>query len=362
MMNDCLFYCLDECLRPLSARLKHVLTEISFLCPLFCAVNSPLIDLEEEIGVPAIEMWLYTVSLSSLLLSSSRPDILLTQHFKEDLSRYNNALRLRLADDGDTLHKAEKLRCIVYTCLSFLLHRWLTSARLQKDSRTDLYDQLACQVDNLLADASLYRKLMDEFAQSAVKEKAKGYQSTPLTPEHLFLIVTEALKRAEEVESAVAITALRAELAALCTENTVALCTENTVALCAENTASSAENTALCAENTVALCAEKTVVSSAENREADTEQDVNSKKFSINQILMLFEGWVDVPLDSSHVNQCAIARLVNRISGWSEESVRVRVANGVNYSGPQGRRDVKLVSSMLDEVNPLYADRIRGNI
>ena len=324
MMNDCLFYCLDECLRPLSARLKHVLTEISFLCPLFCAVNSPLIDLEEEIGVPAIEMWLYTVSLSSLLLSSSRPDILLTQHFKEDLSRYNNALRLRLADDGDTLHKAEKLRCIVYTCLSFLLHRWLTSARLQKDTRTDLYDQLACQVDNLLADASLYRKLMDEFAQSAVKEKAKGYQSTPLTPEHLFLIVTEALKRAEEVESAVAITALRAELAALCAENTV--------------------------------------VSSTENREADTAQDVNSKKFSINQILMLFESWFDVPLDSSHVNQCAIARLVNRISGWSEESVRVRVANGVNYSGPQGRRDVKLVSSMLDEVNPLYADRIRGNI
>lgn len=339
MMNDCLFYCLDECLRPLSARLKHVLTEISFLCPLFCAVNSPLIDLEEEIGVPAIEMWLYTVSLSSLLLSSSRPDILLTQHFKEDLSRYNNALRLRLADDGDTLHKAEKLRCIVYTCLSFLLHRWLTSARLQKDTRTDLYDQLACQVDNLLADASLYRKLMDEFAQSAVKEKAKGYQSTPLTPEHLFLIVTEALKRAEEVESAVAITALRAELAALCTENTVALCTENT--------ASSAENT---------------VVSSAENREADTAQDVNSKKFSINQILMLFEGWVDVPLDSSHVNQRAMARLISRVSGWSEESIRVRVANGVNYSGPQGRRDVKLVSSMLDEVNPLYADRIRGNI
>ena len=340
MMNDCLFYCLDECLRPLSARLKHVLTEISFLCPLFCAVNSPLIDLEEEIGVPAIEMWLYTVSLSSLLLSSSRPDILLTQHFKEDLSRYNNALRLRLADDGDTLHKAEKLRCIVYTCLSFLLHRWLTSARLQKDARTDLYDQLACQVDNLLADASLYRKLMDEFAQSAVKEKAKGYQSTPLTPEHLFLIVTEALKRAEEVESAVAITALRAELAALCTENTVALCAENTVALCAENT----------------------VVSSAENREADTAQDVNSKKFSINQILMLFEGWVDVPLDSSHVNQRAMARLISRVSGWSEESIRVRVANGVNYSGPQGRRDVKLVSSMLDEVNPLYADRIRGNI
>ena len=347
MMNDCLFYCLDECLRPLSARLKHVLTEISFLCPLFCAVNSPLIDLEEEIGVPAIEMWLYTVSLSSLLLSSSRPDILLTQHFKEDLSRYNNALRLRLADDGDTLHKAEKLRCIVYTCLSFLLHRWLTSARLQKDSRTDLYDQLACQVDNLLADASLYRKLMDEFAQSAVKEKAKGYQSTPLTPEHLFLIVTEALKRAEEVESAVAITALRAELAALCTENTVALC---------------AENTASSAENTVALCAENTVVSSAENREADTAQDVNSKKFSINQILMLFEGWVDVPLDSSHVNQRAMARLISRVSGWSEESIRVRVANGVNYSGPQGRRDVKLVSSMLDEVNPLYADRIRGNI
>ena len=339
MMNDCLFYCLDECLRPLSARLKHVLTEISFLCPLFCAVNSPLIDLEEEIGVPAIEMWLYTVSLSSLLLSSSRPDILLTQHFKEDLSRYNNALRLRLADDGDTLHKAEKLRCIVYTCLSFLLHRWLTSARLQKDTRTDLYDQLACQVDNLLADASLYRKLMDEFAQSAVKEKAKGYQSTPLTPEHLFLIVTEALKRAEEVESAVAITALRAELAALCTENTVALCTENT---------------ASSAENTVALC--------AENREADTAQDVNSKKFSINQILMLFEGWVDVPLDSSHVNQRAMARLISRVSGWSEESIRVRVANGVNYSGPQGRRDVKLVSSMLDEVNPLYADRIRGNI
>lgn len=347
MMNDCLFYCLDECLRPLSARLKHVLTEISFLCPLFCAVNSPLIDLEEEIGVPAIEMWLYTVSLSSLLLSSSRPDILLTQHFKEDLSRYNNALRLRLADDGDTLHKAEKLRCIVYTCLSFLLHRWLTSARLQKDTRTDLYDQLACQVDNLLADASLYRKLMDEFAQSAVKEKAKGYQSTPLTPEHLFLIVTEALKRAEEVESAVAITALRAELAALCTENTVALC---------------AENTASSTENTVALCAEKTVVSSAENREADTAQDVNSKKFSINQILMLFEGWVDVPLDSSHVNQRAMARLISRVSGWSEESIRVRVANGVNYSGPQGRRDVKLVSSMLDEVNPLYADRIRGNI
>lgn len=347
MMNDCLFYCLDECLRPLSARLKHVLTEISFLCPLFCAVNSPLIDLEEEIGVPAIEMWLYTVSLSSLLLSSSRPDILLMQHFKEDLSRYNNALRLRLADDGDTLHKAEKLRCIVYTCLSFLLHRWLTSARLQKDTRTDLYDQLACQVDNLLADASLYRKLMDEFAQSAVKEKAKGYQSTPLTPEHLFLIVTEALKRAEEVESAVAITALRAELAALCTENTVALC---------------AENTASSAENTVALCAENTVVSSAENREADTAQDVNSKKFSINQILMLFEGWVDVPLDSSHVNQRAMARLISRVSGWSEESIRVRVANGVNYSGPQGRRDVKLVSSMLDEVNPLYADRIRGNI
>ena len=347
MMNDCLFYCLDECLRPLSARLKHVLTEISFLCPLFCAVNSPLIDLEEEIGVPAIEMWLYTVSLSSLLLSSSRPDILLTQHFKEDLSRYNNALRLRLADDGDTLHKAEKLRCIVYTCLSFLLHRWLTSARLQKDSRTDLYDQLACQVDNLLADASLYRKLMDEFAQSAVKEKAKGYQSTPLTPEHLFLIVTEALKRAEEVESAVAITALRAELAALCAENTVALC---------------AENTASSTENTVALCAENTVVSSAENREADTAQDVNSKKFSINQILMLFEGWVDVPLDSSHVNQRAMARLISRVSGWSEESIRVRVANGVNYSGPQGRRDVKLVSSMLDEVNPLYADRIRGNI
>lgn len=213
---------------------------------------------------------------------------------------------------------------ISFTCLSFLLHRWLTSARLQKDTRTDLYDQLACQLDNLLADASLYRKLMDEFAQSAVKEKAKGYQSTPLTPEHLFLIVTEALKRAEEVESAVAITALRAELAALCAENTVA--------------------------------------SSGENTEADTAQDVNSKKFSINQILMLIESWFDVPLDSSHVNQCAIARLVNRISGWSEESIRVRVANGVNYSGPQGRRDVKLVSSMLDEVNPLYAERIRGNI
>ena len=80
------------------------------------------------------------------------------------------------------------------------------------------------------------------------------------------------------------------------------------------------------------------------------------------QLVILFESLLDVPLSSQYTNIKAFARLISRVSGHSEGSVRTCINGGIDYDKSSVKNDVEVVASLLDTVKPKLAQMLRNNV
>lgn len=94
-----------------------------------------------------------------------------------------------------------------------------------------------------------------------------------------------------------------------------------------------------------------------ETKEADTARE---GMLTIQQVVMLFETVLDVPLDASFTNLSELAVLLSRVSGYKSESIRVKIANGIDYEKPQARKDAELLAALLENIRPDLALKLRN--
>lgn len=100
-----------------------------------------------------------------------------------------------------------------------------------------------------------------------------------------------------------------------------------------------------------------------EEEEGKTAEGMPGKcALSVKQLIILFMETLDITLDATDINQSALARLIAQVSGYTEKSVRPKIAKGVDYDEKQTRHDAELIAALLDEIKPELAERIRNNI
>lgn len=83
---------------------------------------------------------------------------------------------------------------------------------------------------------------------------------------------------------------------------------------------------------------------------------------SVKQLIILFMGTLDVTLDASGINQSALAKLIAQVSGYAENTVRPKIAKGVDYDAKQTRQDAERIAALLDGIKPELAEKIRNNV
>ena len=80
------------------------------------------------------------------------------------------------------------------------------------------------------------------------------------------------------------------------------------------------------------------------------------------QLIILFESLMNVGLSSQFTNIKALSRLISRVSGRSEGSIRTAINNGIDYDSATVRNDAQVVVELLDRIDHSLADRVRRNI
>ena len=83
---------------------------------------------------------------------------------------------------------------------------------------------------------------------------------------------------------------------------------------------------------------------------------------SVKQLIILFMETLDVTLDASGINQSALAKLIAQVSGYAENTVRPKIAKGVDYDAKQTRQDAERIAAVLDGIKPELAEKIRNNV
>lgn len=83
---------------------------------------------------------------------------------------------------------------------------------------------------------------------------------------------------------------------------------------------------------------------------------------SVKQLIILFMEILDVTLDASGINQSALAKLIAQVSGYAENTVRPKIAKGVDYDAKQTRQDAERIAALLDGIKPELAEKIRNNV
>lgn len=78
---------------------------------------------------------------------------------------------------------------------------------------------------------------------------------------------------------------------------------------------------------------------------------------SVKQLIILFMEMLDVTLDASGINQSALAKLIAQVSGYAENTVRPKIAKGVDYDAKQTRQDAERIAALLDGIKPELAER-----
>lgn len=101
-----------------------------------------------------------------------------------------------------------------------------------------------------------------------------------------------------------------------------------------------------------------------DNVEGDKGDDVAGGRgvLSVKQLIILFMEMLDVTLDASGINQSALAKLIAQVSGYAENTVRPKIARGVDYDAKQTRQDAERIAALLDGIKPELAEKIRNNV
>ena len=87
----------------------------------------------------------------------------------------------------------------------------------------------------------------------------------------------------------------------------------------------------------------------------------NSRKFTINQLIILFDIILDTSFENGLSNVSAISRLLSKISGYGEDSIRPRIEK-FSYDKAQTKLDAQQLIPYLQEIKPTLAKQLENNI
>ena len=85
-------------------------------------------------------------------------------------------------------------------------------------------------------------------------------------------------------------------------------------------------------------------------------------QFTNRQLIILFESLMDLSLSSQYTNIKALARVISKVSGRSEGSIRTCINSGIDYDNPSVKNDVEVVAGQLDVLDAKLAGRLRNNV
>lgn len=107
---------------------------------------------------------------------------------------------------------------------------------------------------------------------------------------------------------------------------------------------------------------EPATATSTPSQPALAEPTNRAEQLSVQQLLMLVEGLLDVPIDANYTNLSELALLMSKMSGYKSETIRVKMCRGLDYDRPQARKDLEYVAKLIEHIKPDLAEKLRNAI
>ena len=88
------------------------------------------------------------------------------------------------------------------------------------------------------------------------------------------------------------------------------------------------------------------------------------EQLTIRQLIILFEELFKVSLTSSETNISALARLIEKVSGYKQSSIRtsIRDVASKGYDSPSIKNDISVLVSIIEKIKPDFAEKLKNNI
>jgi len=101
----------------------------------------------------------------------------------------------------------------------------------------------------------------------------------------------------------------------------------------------------------------------SDHAESDTDgDDEGMPRLTNRQLMILFDLFLNKGFSTEYCNQKALAILLSRVSGRSEESIRQKIRCGVDYEIADVHNDVKLLAQLLEPIDSSLAEKMRNLI
>lgn len=97
------------------------------------------------------------------------------------------------------------------------------------------------------------------------------------------------------------------------------------------------------------------------NAQSDSKDEAktNEGQLSNQQLIILFEHFLNVSLSPQYVSIKAFASLIAKVSGRSAGSIRTRIGkDGIDYDSPQAKADVRTLAELVRPVSEEAAQKI----
>lgn len=85
-------------------------------------------------------------------------------------------------------------------------------------------------------------------------------------------------------------------------------------------------------------------------------------QFTNRQLVILFGSLLDLSLSAQFTNIKALARLISKVSGRSEGSIRTCINSGIDFDKQPVKTDVEVVAVQLDALDAGLARMLRNNV
>ena len=96
------------------------------------------------------------------------------------------------------------------------------------------------------------------------------------------------------------------------------------------------------------------------------DEKCDSERLDTAQVIMLFESLLNVSLDPSHTNISALSKLIAKVSGYKEGSVRTKINQKRDYDNAKAKKDAEMLLELLKPIDKekelLVVSRLKENL
>ena len=94
----------------------------------------------------------------------------------------------------------------------------------------------------------------------------------------------------------------------------------------------------------------------------ETKKGKGVEQLTNRQLMILFDLFLNKGFKPEYCNQNALAKLLSRVSGNSEGSIRQKIREGVDYDVEEVKNDVRLLAELLRPIDVNLAEKMKNLI